>query len=176
MVDDGADELGDPTEVVVDHHRRQPACGRHRTRLDGGRSLLGQQRIPGLPNGVALHPETGEIWFVTFRESGGGAQVAHLTPAGRFVLVTTSPRLKQLDALPLLVGMRTSPTSERQHLEAPRRWHLDASCGDRRKPRGHFLRPALEEIAHPAYSAWTLHHAEAVATVATSRRKLSASH
>jgi streptogramin lyase len=56
-------------------------------------------RIPRLPNGVALHPETGEIWFVTFRESGGGAQVARLTPAGRFVQVTTSPRLKQLDGL-----------------------------------------------------------------------------
>jgi hypothetical protein len=48
MVDNGADELGDSTEVVVNHHRRQPACGCHRTRLDGGRSLLGQQPDRGV--------------------------------------------------------------------------------------------------------------------------------
>jgi hypothetical protein len=30
-------------------------------------------------------------------DAGGGAKVARLTPAGRFVQVTTSPRLKQLD-------------------------------------------------------------------------------
>jgi hypothetical protein len=56
--------------------------------------------IPGLPNGVALHPATGEIWFVTFRESGGGAQVARVTRAGRFVqVIAASPRLKHLDSL-----------------------------------------------------------------------------
>jgi sugar lactone lactonase YvrE len=55
--------------------------------------------IRGLPNGVAVHPRTGEIWFVTFLESGGGAQVARLTAGARFVLVKTSPRLRQLDGL-----------------------------------------------------------------------------
>jgi hypothetical protein len=55
--------------------------------------------IPGLPNGVALHPRTGEIWFVTFLESGGGAQVARLTVDGRFERVKSSPRLRQLDGL-----------------------------------------------------------------------------
>jgi len=61
-------------------------------------------RLPGtskgLPNGVALHPRTGEVWFVTFNESPtGGAQVGRLTSSGEFVEVTTSPRLKQLDGL-----------------------------------------------------------------------------
>src|SRR5206468_11248133 len=48
LVDNGAEELGDPTEVVVDRHRREPARGRDRSRLDGGRSLLGQQPDRGL--------------------------------------------------------------------------------------------------------------------------------
>jgi hypothetical protein len=48
VVDNGADELGDSTEVVVDRHRREPACGRDRSRLDGGRSLLSQQPDRGL--------------------------------------------------------------------------------------------------------------------------------
>jgi sugar lactone lactonase YvrE len=60
--------------------------------------------IPGLPTGVAVHPRTGEIWFVTFRESGGGAQIARLTGAGRFVRVLTSPRLRQLDGLAFVGG------------------------------------------------------------------------
>jgi hypothetical protein len=54
--------------------------------------------IPGRPNGVALHPRTGEIWFVTFRDAGM-AQVARVTGAGKFVQVKTSPRLKHLDGL-----------------------------------------------------------------------------
>ena len=64
-----------------------------------GDALSPAEGIPGLPNGVALHPGTSEIWFVTFLESGGGAQVARLTGPGRFVRVKTSPRLKQLDGL-----------------------------------------------------------------------------
>jgi sugar lactone lactonase YvrE len=54
----------------------------------------------GLPNGVALHPRTGELWFVTFTESAtGGAQVGRVMPDGKFVEVLSSPRLKQLDGL-----------------------------------------------------------------------------
>ena len=47
-VGNGADEFGDPAEVVVDGHGRQPARGRDRARLDGGRSLLGKQPDRGL--------------------------------------------------------------------------------------------------------------------------------
>ena len=54
----------------------------------------------GLPNGVARHPTSGEIWFVTFNESaGGGAQVGRVSNAGTFVEVIASPRLRQLDGL-----------------------------------------------------------------------------
>jgi hypothetical protein len=56
------------------------------------------KRFPGRPNGVALHPRTGEIWFVTFRDTGA-AQVGRVTRAGRVVEVKTSPRLKHLDGL-----------------------------------------------------------------------------
>jgi hypothetical protein len=41
-VDDGAGELGDPAEVVVDGHRRKPGGRRHRTRLDRRRAQLRQ--------------------------------------------------------------------------------------------------------------------------------------
>jgi hypothetical protein len=54
--------------------------------------------FPGRPNGVALHPGTGEIWFVTFRDTGA-AQVGRVTRAGEFVEVKKSPRLKHLDGL-----------------------------------------------------------------------------
>jgi streptogramin lyase len=54
--------------------------------------------FPGLPNGVALHPTSGEIWFVTFNESAlGGAQVGRVNRAGEFAEVIRSPRLRQLD-------------------------------------------------------------------------------
>jgi|RhiMetdeSRZDD1v2_1073273.scaffolds.fasta_scaffold318876_2 hypothetical protein len=54
----------------------------------------------GLPNGVALHPTSGEIWFVTFNESAvGGAQVGRVNSAGAFAEVIGSPRLRQLDGL-----------------------------------------------------------------------------
>lgn len=54
----------------------------------------------GLPNGVALHPTSGEIWFVTFNESAaGGAQVGRVSSAGAFAEVIGSPRLSQLDGL-----------------------------------------------------------------------------
>jgi streptogramin lyase len=73
-------------------------------RVSGGggvtRFRLPQSRFRGLPNGVALHPRSGEMWFVTFSESGaGGAQVARVTPAGAFTEVISSPRLRQLDGL-----------------------------------------------------------------------------
>lgn len=42
VVDDGAGELRNPTEVVVNDHRRQPGRGRHCPRLDSGWALLGQ--------------------------------------------------------------------------------------------------------------------------------------
>jgi streptogramin lyase len=61
------------------------------------------KRFPGRPNGVALHP-TGEIWFVTFRDTGA-AQVGRVTRAGEFVEVKKSPRLKHLDGL-AFVGQR----------------------------------------------------------------------
>jgi hypothetical protein len=58
------------------------------------------KRFRGLPNGVALHPDSGEIWFVTFNESAvGGAQVGRVSPAGVFTEVISSPRLRQLDGL-----------------------------------------------------------------------------
>jgi hypothetical protein len=58
------------------------------------------KRFHGLPNGVALHPTSGEIWFVTFNESAvGGAQVGRVNSAGRFTEVIGSPRLRQLDGL-----------------------------------------------------------------------------
>jgi streptogramin lyase len=58
------------------------------------------KRFRGLPNGVALHPTTGEIWFVTFSESGaGGAQVGRVTSTGSIAEVISSPRLRQLDGL-----------------------------------------------------------------------------
>jgi hypothetical protein len=47
VVDDGAHELGDPAEVVVDRHRRDSACGCHRACLDRGGSLLRQQSDRG---------------------------------------------------------------------------------------------------------------------------------
>jgi sugar lactone lactonase YvrE len=54
----------------------------------------------GLPNGVALHPTSGEIWFVTFNEAAaGGAQVGRVNGAGAFAEVIGSPRLRQLDGL-----------------------------------------------------------------------------
>jgi sugar lactone lactonase YvrE len=54
----------------------------------------------GLPNGVALHPTSGEIWFVTFNESAaGGAQAGRVNSAGAFTQVIGSPRLRQLDGL-----------------------------------------------------------------------------
>lgn len=55
-------------------------------------------RFPGRPNGVAVHPSTGEIWFVTIRDTGG-AQVGRVTGAGAFVNVKTSPKLRNLDGL-----------------------------------------------------------------------------
>lgn len=58
------------------------------------------QRFHGLPNGVALHPATGDVWFVTFNESPvGGAQVGRLSSDGAFTEVIGSPRLKQLDGI-----------------------------------------------------------------------------
>jgi hypothetical protein len=58
------------------------------------------KRFPGRPNGVALHPNTGEIWFVTFRDTGA-AQIGRVTGAGagQFVEVKSSPRLQHLDGL-----------------------------------------------------------------------------
>jgi hypothetical protein len=56
------------------------------------------KRFPGRPNGVALHPGTGEIWFVTFRDTGA-AQIGRVTGAGQFVEVKSSPRLQHLDGL-----------------------------------------------------------------------------
>jgi streptogramin lyase len=54
----------------------------------------------GLPNGVALHPTSGEIWFVTFNASAvDGAQVGRVNTAGGFTEVIDSPRLRQLDGL-----------------------------------------------------------------------------
>ena len=54
----------------------------------------------GLPNGVALHPTSGDIWFVTFNEAAvGGAQVGRVSSAGAFAEVIGSPRLRQLDGL-----------------------------------------------------------------------------
>jgi streptogramin lyase len=72
-------------------------------RVSGGGRVT-RFRLPrsfgGLPNGVALHPATGEIWFVTFNESAvGGAQVGRVSPAGAFTEVLRSPRLRQLDGL-----------------------------------------------------------------------------
>jgi hypothetical protein len=55
------------------------------------------KRFPGRPNGVALHPSTGEMWFVTFQNAG--AQVGRVTRADRFVEVESSPRFKSLDGL-----------------------------------------------------------------------------
>ena len=61
------------------------------------------QRFPGLPNGVALHPASSEIWFFTFNETPvGGAQVGRVSSAGRFTKVISSPRLRQLDGLALV--------------------------------------------------------------------------
>jgi hypothetical protein len=54
----------------------------------------------GLPNGIALHPTSGDVWFVTFNESPvGGAQVGRMSRAGAFTEVIGSPRLRQLDGL-----------------------------------------------------------------------------
>ena len=68
MVDNGAHELGYPTEVVVDRYRREPACGRDRARLDGGRSLLGQQPDRGL-NEPLRHAWRRIPWHVSHASS-----------------------------------------------------------------------------------------------------------
>lgn len=43
VIGDSTHELGNATEVAVDHHRRQSAGGSHRARLQSRRPLLGQQ-------------------------------------------------------------------------------------------------------------------------------------
>jgi streptogramin lyase len=76
------------------------------TRGGGVTRLPLPKSFHGLPNGVAVHPATGEIWFVTFNESAvGGAQVGRVNSAGAFAEVIRSPRLKQLDGL-AFVGRR----------------------------------------------------------------------
>jgi sugar lactone lactonase YvrE len=58
------------------------------------------KRFHGRPNGVALHPTSGEIWFVTYNKSAvGGAQVGRVNSVGAFREVIRSPRLRQLDGL-----------------------------------------------------------------------------
>ena len=42
-VDNRTRELRNPAEVVVHQHRREPTRGSHRTRLDSGWPLLGEQ-------------------------------------------------------------------------------------------------------------------------------------
>ena len=55
----------------------------YRVNAAGGVTRLRLPKVfKGLPNGVALHPDSGEIWFVTFNESAvGGAQVGRVSPA-----------------------------------------------------------------------------------------------
>jgi SMP-30/Gluconolactonase/LRE-like region len=58
-------------------------------------------RLPNrfaVPNGVALHPGTREIWFVTDPESGA-AQVGRVTGAGKVLRVKASSRFEHLDGL-----------------------------------------------------------------------------
>ncbi len=75
--------------------------------------------FPGRPNGVALHPGTGEMWFVTFQNAG--AQVGRVTQGRQFVEVKRSPRLKSLDGL-AFVG-RTAYISDNENGSI---WRLSA--------------------------------------------------
>ena len=56
------------------------------------------KRFRGRPNGVALHPRTGELWFVTFGAKGA-PQVGRVTRGGKFAEVSASPLLRDLDGL-----------------------------------------------------------------------------
>ena len=51
------------------------------------------------PNGLAVHPGTGELWIVTAPGVAGQAEIARRTARGKLVLVKTSPRFRGLDGL-----------------------------------------------------------------------------
>jgi len=58
--------------------------------------------LPGrfsAPNGLAVHPGTGELWFVTAPGVPGQAEVVRRTASGKFMLVKTARQLVSLDGL-----------------------------------------------------------------------------
>ena len=137
----------------------------YRVNAAGGVTRLRLPKVfKGLPNGVALHPDSGEIWFVTFNESAvGGAQVGRVSPAGVFTEVISSPRLRQLDGLAFVGsdGIHLS-LREREHLEAVARRGVDTPGGHCRKSSRHLLRACIQAVTRPAYPERPLRNAQAV--------------
>jgi len=58
--------------------------------------------LPGrfaAPNGLAVHPGTGELWFATAPGVAGQAEVARRTASGKYVVVKTHRQFTGLDGL-----------------------------------------------------------------------------
>ena len=52
-----------------------------------------------VPNGLAVHPATGELWIVTAPGVAGQAEIVRRTAKGKLVLVKTVPQFRGLDGL-----------------------------------------------------------------------------